>query len=343
MSACDFCRRTRRRSLPARSLFGLFDRLCDECAELPHQVRPLAEDVVRDARRALAVENPAASPFIILRRSAEMALQQAREGEDEPLLWLVTAFLFQQAHKQAELALRNCNTRITKGDSVYCSSNVLFCVKTYAKINKREWRSSEREEVRLETQELRIRVPIEPQGQGRPRGFIIKSKFSGKVHLKMHDPAKSRGYKNVVLMYYRQACSARLLREPVYKGPVSVEILAVFECPPSKHRKRRPAPRSWHTKKPDLDNVVKALLDAGKGVLWEDDSQVCRSISEKVIAAQGEQPFAEILVKPLPPYAALPGEKPDDGEEPENPEAEEPTEDEAAEEAEAEAAMSRRA
>lgn len=30
-----------------------------------------------------------------------------------------------------------------------------------------------------------------------------------------------------------------------------------------------------HTQKPDVDNLVKFLLDCGNGIVWDDDSQIC--------------------------------------------------------------------
>jgi Holliday junction resolvase RusA-like endonuclease len=31
----------------------------------------------------------------------------------------------------------------------------------------------------------------------------------------------------------------------------------------------------WNIKRPDGDNLFKAIADAGNGILWEDDSQIC--------------------------------------------------------------------
>ena len=43
------------------------------------------------------------------------------------------------------------------------------------------------------------------------------------------------------------------------------------------------APR-WHTKRPDLDNLIKFVLDAlgGRGIYWKDDSQVYSIVAQKL-------------------------------------------------------------
>jgi Holliday junction resolvase RusA-like endonuclease len=60
-------------------------------------------------------------------------------------------------------------------------------------------------------------------------------------------------------------------------GPVELKICATFAipCSISKKEAAKRAAEHWHTQRPDLDNVEKAVLDALNGVAWLDDSQVC--------------------------------------------------------------------
>jgi Holliday junction resolvase RusA-like endonuclease len=60
-------------------------------------------------------------------------------------------------------------------------------------------------------------------------------------------------------------------------------------------------PRQWHTGKPDVDNLAKALYDALKGIVWRDDSQIVQSFSDKLIAAGDEQPRVEVSIVELQP------------------------------------------
>lgn len=38
----------------------------------------------------------------------------------------------------------------------------------------------------------------------------------------------------------------------------------------------------WHTKKPDIDNLLKLVMDSLNDVFWKDDSQICSVITQKL-------------------------------------------------------------
>ena len=48
--------------------------------------------------------------------------------------------------------------------------------------------------------------------------------------------------------------------------------------------------------RPDCDNLAKAVLDAGNGVLWSDDAQVVKLQVMKLRAALGEEPCVVVRV-----------------------------------------------
>jgi hypothetical protein len=48
-------------------------------------------------------------------------------------------------------------------------------------------------------------------------------------------------------------------------GPLTVRITFIMPRPKNKVWKQKPMPRYCHIKKPDLDNLVKAVLDALNG------------------------------------------------------------------------------
>jgi Holliday junction resolvase RusA-like endonuclease len=77
-----------------------------------------------------------------------------------------------------------------------------------------------------------------------------------------------------------------------FEGPVIVRI--TFELPrPATLPKRT----RHHVKKPDIDKLARGSLDAMKGTLWRDDSQVIELHVRKLYATT--QPNARIEVEPV--------------------------------------------
>lgn len=61
----------------------------------------------------------------------------------------------------------------------------------------------------------------------------------------------------------------------LWAGPIAMEVSIWFPRPKNKLWKKKRMLPYWHTAKPDADNVLKAIKDALKLVLWLDDAQVC--------------------------------------------------------------------
>ena len=77
-------------------------------------------------------------------------------------------------------------------------------------------------------------------------------------------------------------------------GPLSLELNFIFTRPKTVKRK------GWKDTKPDLDNVVKACMDALTNAnIWEDDKQVCELVARKRWAEPEETPRAEFRLKTL--------------------------------------------
>lgn len=109
----------------------------------------------------------------------------------------------------------------------------------------------------------RFTVHAEPRGQGRPRagnGTIYKTK-------------EDKAWEKMILTAYQMQYPAAL---PL-AGAVKVSIEAVLSIPASKSRKVQDDMMTGKIpaqKKPDVDNVAKAVLDALNRVAWHDDKQV---------------------------------------------------------------------
>jgi len=61
-----------------------------------------------------------------------------------------------------------------------------------------------------------------------------------------------------------------------YNGPVAIRAEFVLPKPASRTKKRDAWVLSPVATKPDLDNLIKSLLDALTGLCWHDDAQVAR-------------------------------------------------------------------
>lgn len=71
-----------------------------------------------------------------------------------------------------------------------------------------------------------------------------------------------------------------------WAGPVRLMVEFALPYPRSSMRKYQ---LGWlgHTKKPDVDKLLRAVCDPMKGIAWHDDSQVCFATINKVYAWDG--------------------------------------------------------
>lgn len=110
-------------------------------------------------------------------------------------------------------------------------------------------------------------------------------------------------WRDAALLVMR-AARARAGRPPL-EGPVGLNVVFLFTMPKGEHRIREPRPRRWHTSKPDVDNALKAIMDAAVMAGWvADDAPVAQVNAQKIVAAQGEEPGAHVTLFALPPIAA---------------------------------------
>ena len=118
---------------------------------------------------------------------------------------------------------------------------------------------------------IEFTIPGEPRGKSRPRVVRLKNGASTS-----YTPDKTVAYEALARPRLRQQWPSVELPFPD-KTPVCVTITACFGIPKSASRKTRAAMLSgqnYPTKKPDVDNVIKIVLDALNGFAWHDDAQV---------------------------------------------------------------------
>jgi Holliday junction resolvase RusA-like endonuclease len=88
--------------------------------------------------------------------------------------------------------------------------------------------------------------------------------------------------------------------------PVEITISFILKRPKQIIWKTKPMFRLWHDKTPDLDNLVKAVVDGLNGIAFHDDRQIVQLVARKSIAKDDrEQPKAIILIGPAPDLCTL--------------------------------------
>lgn len=138
-----------------------------------------------------------------------------------------------------------------------------------------------------------IIVEGEPVGKGRARTVVRGN--GRKAFAQHYTPEKTRDYEQAVADEARKAMAGR---EPI-AGPCLLELSLVCSVPASWSKKMRAqalAGEIYPAKKPDMDNVVKAICDSFNAIVWEDDVQVVDLVARK---RYGENPHVEARITPL--------------------------------------------
>jgi Holliday junction resolvase RusA-like endonuclease len=142
----------------------------------------------------------------------------------------------------------------------------------------------------VSTEAITIYVPALPVAQ--PRPTVSTQGGFARAYTKAESPVHA--FKAAVAMAAHGAYQGAPLT-----GPLWLEIECVFKRPKGKIWKTKPMPRERHWKRPDRDNVEKAVMDSLGGILWNDDAQVCDGPITKWIASGDEQPHVLLTLKQL--------------------------------------------
>lgn len=133
---------------------------------------------------------------------------------------------------------------------------------------------------------MKIIIPGVPVGKGRPKF----STFNG--HAVAYTPKLTVNYENLVKLAFQQSGETAFDRETQLRA----EIIAYFPIPKSTSKKKRGEMESGlilPTKKPDTDNIAKAILDALNGIAYYDDAQICQLHVYKFYSAE---PRTEVII-----------------------------------------------
>ena len=113
---------------------------------------------------------------------------------------------------------------------------------------------------------LSISLPGDPKTKLRPRF----SRHKGKVRTYS---AQSEEEETV-----KWQLKSRMVGLEPLEGPLNVEVICIFGRPKSREKLNE----TFHTVKPDLDNLVKWIGDVGNGILWYDDKQIVTISAVKI-------------------------------------------------------------
>lgn len=139
-----------------------------------------------------------------------------------------------------------------------------------------------------ETGIIMVTVAGEPVGKGRPR-FSSAGSF-----VRAYTPKKTVSFENLVRIEYGlQTNNYRFLDDDM----LDLRIIAYFPIPKSTSKKKREMMRKGKirpAKKPDADNILKAVADALNTVAYKDDRQI---VDTRVRKIYSETPRTVILIK----------------------------------------------
>lgn len=146
---------------------------------------------------------------------------------------------------------------------------------------------------------IHFRYDGEAVGKGRPRVTARNGKFAH-----AYTPKKTKDFEDAIRFSFLASVKGPL---PIYpKGtPLKAKITIGCVIPKSYSKKKQEQCRDGTLapdKKPDLDNICKAVLDAlqggrgESGYAFDDDSQVVSLHAEKKYA---DEPFVEVEIDEL--------------------------------------------
>ena len=145
---------------------------------------------------------------------------------------------------------------------------------------------------------LSLFIDCVPAGQPRAKATTI----GGNARMYTPDKIGKKGARKPhPVVAFKAAIQAAVRREwtEVSVRPFSVNCEYWFPRPASKTFKTRENPVLWHTAKPDIDNIDKAVKDCLTGIVWKDDSQIVKGSSAKFVARPKSAPGVLLTIEEL--------------------------------------------
>lgn len=140
-----------------------------------------------------------------------------------------------------------------------------------------------------ELQEIRFIIPGEPFGKERPKvtfRSIVDESGNEKRFSKAYTPPKTKNYEEMARFCYQNVAKGRHF---LNDDKLSICIDAYFSIPKSVNKTKRKemlANILRPTKKPDWDNIGKAVCDSLNELAYHDDKQIVEARVRKFYAAE---------------------------------------------------------
>ena len=134
----------------------------------------------------------------------------------------------------------------------------------------------------------------EPQGKGRPRFGVRYSKAAQKAFVSVRTPDKTVAYENLVRLEYGFQTGNLRFDDT---AQLDMRILAFYGIPKSASKKKREMMLNGMIrpmKKPDFDNVTKAIADSLNQIAYKDDTQIVDCQCRKFYS---ENPRVEVIIQ----------------------------------------------
>ena len=128
--------------------------------------------------------------------------------------------------------------------------------------------------------------------------FVVKGAPVAKARARVvrgraYTPEATKGYEERVTAGALQAMSISGKQMAPHRVPVKADVSIAIPMPTSWSGRRKLREQcTAHTQRPDVDNLVKVILDGCKGVVFTDDTQVFHVEATKQWDSEGQSGYA---------------------------------------------------
>jgi Holliday junction resolvase RusA-like endonuclease len=130
-------------------------------------------------------------------------------------------------------------------------------------------------------------VPGPPKGKGRPRFGIVRGKTIART------PKDTVEYENLVRVEYTAQCGSTRFDDD---AALDLRAVAYYQIPKSCGKRKRQDMESGAirpNKKPDVDNILKAIADSLNEIAYRDDAQI---VDTQVRKFYSRRPRVEVTI-----------------------------------------------